>query len=70
MKTITLELREDQSLYDKNGSLVFYWGDGSSWQGLDQESQKSRLEIKEVSALKDAGFDAKEIIEMHKAGVV
>ena len=55
-------------LLDASGTCIF---SGYSTMGYKPVELDNRaLDVKQVVALKESGFDAKEIIEMHKAGAI
>ena len=67
MELITLENR-DGALYDKNGTYVASLAIGIHIEPLSL--QPDTADIKDIIKLKEAGFDADEIIKLKKEGVI
>lgn len=55
---------------DNEGNNVGNWPGLSEYELEDKDLEPEPLSPKEIIALKDQGFDAKEIIDMRKAGVL
>jgi len=69
MKPLTFNYDEiNDSLLDANGLCIMNCFKGMNYAPVENGADK--LDVKQVNALKDSGFDAKEIIEMFKSGVI
>jgi len=71
MRTVTLNYDEANDwLLDAAGMCVITGYSVAGFKDVEPSSTIQQLEIKDVCKLKEQGFDSKEIIEMHAAGVI
>ena len=71
MKTMTFNYDEASDwLVDATGLCIVASFKGLNYAPVEPSSTAQQLEIKDVCKLKEQGFDSKEIIEMHTAGVI
>ena len=62
MRTVTLELKDDNTLVDKNGNYVATWGD--AFLSLTEDKSKNTIELIKL------GVSSEEIIKLKNQGLL
>lgn len=71
MKKLTFNYDEESDqLIDANGVCILSCFKSMNYYSVEEVGSGSKLKVRDVADLKSEGFNADDIIEMHKAGVI